>query len=541
LEKIPIKRQTYIKGARVLEFERDIPFAEETKVFRIDAGEKFVDVAKGSPEGFRVVELITGKRWRFGKPEPPVELTDKTKTLARVREVEITKRTGRVDVVERGGIGKAELISRIAEDITESPKNLRDVSRILTKADTGKIPNVEAEVFTGKNILKEVAEALNVKEVAVDADALKELNKRFERGFTAESNARYFIKNSEGEIIPKLDYRQVRIQEILFEPELTRKLISAETKNRVIKFEGGKVAKPEDLIPEEKIVAKRTIDRVKEFLFGEGKAKEVEMKSEKDMANERLKSKEYRKELLQTLRDIYGETKKEFKGSRRKAETKSGLLLEELEEELQKATEDVLKDYPVIKEESLKDVLNFDEAECTKVMSSLGILKSIREFNPTTITFNPAKLTFNPTRQKSVSSTKQKQEDVTTTINDLMEGIDESMKELENTMLRVGEESIVDQAVREFLEPFTDLVPKSAPKQEPMLIQRSTPVPTPPPTSPQPLPIFVPKLPKFKIPKWFSGASDDFDFWWETFGYSEITHKWPTAYEILFGKKGGLL
>jgi len=388
LKYIPIKRQTYIKGAKIVELERSGLPSGTTKAFRVDISPtEFIDIAKGSTEGFRHVKLITGERWRLGRAKSPTELGERAQTLAMIKEIDVSKIPNEVNVVKREGIGKAELTYRAEPETVreynlekgkverifkvEEPfklESISDVSKLIHTTGVGRIPNVEAEIFRG-NVVKEVGESfgitptLDLKTLDVHPEVeplpfsstLESLRKGSEGWikFERQSIVRYW-REKEGELIPTLSPpKKLRIQYIEFRPDLLYKLSASERERLLAK--GGKVD-IDKLLKPETTVKKRFRDTVKESL-GVEIVKEEEMKPLKDIALEKMKSKEYRRNLAKTLRDIYG--KEEGRG--KVAVTREGRsVVESVEEgakEGAKGEERIATDYPVLKEESFFDVL----------------------------------------------------------------------------------------------------------------------------------------------------------------------------------------
>ena len=243
----------------------------------------------------------------------------------------------------------------------ELAKTLRDIYK---GTSTKKTKAVEVKAFRELNdeglfdsVLYDTLLS-EFKNEGVKSITQKTLNKVKEVAKNGEEKS--VLKENNGDIVSVVEpTRRMRVTEVRFLPELTREILGESKK--IEKFKG-KVVKPEELIEKEKVIEKRLVDKI----LGRDEIKEVVEPSEKDLAIEKMKSKEYRRELAKTLRDIYGS--KEAKTGAKAIE-----VLDEVPERASKAEEKAITDYPVLDEENIFDIV---KGKVEKFGEFFDILKS---------------------------------------------------------------------------------------------------------------------------------------------------------------------
>jgi len=381
-KKIPTPTiQEIVTGAKVEEYMTTgdlTPPKTETKVIRIEHGKGFTDIiAHDTGRAIRRVELETKKRVTLKKGEEITPLTpEKGITLAHVKEIEISRQPTSKTVAKREGLGIAELTFsptqvEKAKAITEKGieevvlGKTPDISDMIMHTNVGKVPNVKAEIISkpiekASELAEKIKEKTNLKTVTVNEKILKEASKSSEMIIEQPTNVRHFKQVGE-EILPVYKAEKVRMQKIEFKPELTKELLQQSEKVKKVK---GKAVKPEELVPEEKVIKPRIRDKI----FG-GEVKEVITKTEREQALERLKEPSYRRELAKTLRDIYIYGKE---GKGKIVET----VKKEAKEGVKEMEKKLATDYPVLKEETIFDILKKSTKkfeDIIKVSTSVGV------------------------------------------------------------------------------------------------------------------------------------------------------------------------
>jgi len=301
---IPV-RQTVIKGARIIEYEKETPQPHEV-AFRVDTPTEMLDITN---KGLRKVELITEKRWKLGKSVESLEIPEHAKTLAEVKEI-VKEKThhGEVFTTVKKGLGKAEIEFHRTEPVKEI-KTIEDVSSALMGEKEGRMVNVKAETIASPSERRKVLEKLHKefkqegvesitfkassRKLKLSSSVLKEADEVVKKGleayFEEEPRVRY-LRKVEDELVPKAQTpKRLRIVEVKFRPDITKEILKESKK--IEKLEG-KTVKPEELIPKEKEI------RLTESI------REVEMKPAKEEAIERMMTKEYRKELAKTIKSL---------------------------------------------------------------------------------------------------------------------------------------------------------------------------------------------------------------------------------------------
>ncbi len=476
------KRQEVVKGARIEEIEVS-PSMEpmtEQKLIRTAGNRTLIDIAEssGGRKVIRRVTLKTEKRWVIGdKGEKLTDLPEKTYTPARVHETIIESGPEGKRIVRSEGLGRAELrMSKGASDIEEVPATPEEVSSALDDlaSDVGKIPNVKAEIVSTP---REILTSESIQRIFrafgdVTMDALRIAGEGYYE-VLEEPNVRYLSFS-----------RRIKTTDIEFMPEL-------------IPVEEVKTVKPS------------LLDKL-----GLRKVREIVEPSEKDIYNEMIEEKlsdpENLRDLVKLAKEIYGKEESGKKGKFSKKEVEKGDLEQELLERVEEISDvEPLKDYPVLKEEPLTDIIR----------------SKFRLEVPEIPVFAPGK-----GRGKQGERPKPKQ-DENETILPLFRPFEETGEE-QGEKPGQGQGENQGEKPEEGQDEDEETIPALLPREMPGEPEPEIPMPKNPPFGGLDFP--TPDVP-FILPPFDFGGRKRPD-WWK---YREIVNPIPDPYEVLTGEKPG--